>query len=106
MDFSTAGYEALIANIFQRFPSVQRDGFSAGAYKPGLDRMQAFDRELGYPSMQLKSIHVAGTNGKGSVSNMLASAFCSCGPLRALPRRQTLPRMKPLSSGPRRRRPV
>ena len=79
MDFSTASYEALIANIFQRFPSVQRDGFSAGAYKPGLDRMQAFDRELGYPSRQLKSIHVAGTNGKGSVSNMLASAFCSCG---------------------------
>ena len=79
MDFSNASYEALIADIFQRFPSVQKAGFSSGAYKPGLERMLAFDRALGSPSKQFKSIHVAGTNGKGSVSNLLASAFCSCG---------------------------
>jgi dihydrofolate synthase/folylpolyglutamate synthase len=41
--------------------------------------MEAFDQVLGYPSRQFKSIHVAGTNGKGSVSNMLASALSSCG---------------------------
>jgi dihydrofolate synthase/folylpolyglutamate synthase len=66
-------------DIFRRFPSVQKDGFTAGAYKPGLERMQAFDRYLGYPSRQFKSIHIAGTNGKGSVANLVASALQSCG---------------------------
>ena len=79
MDYSSAGYEALVHEIFQRFPSVQKEGFTAGAYKPGLERMQAFDEALGFPSRAFRSIHVAGTNGKGSVSNMLASALDSCG---------------------------
>ena len=77
--FTETGYRALVEDIFRRFPSVQKDGFSAGAYKPGLERMEAFDQVLGYPSRQFKSIHVAGTNGKGSVSNMLASALSACG---------------------------
>ncbi len=77
--FTETGYKALVEDIFRRFPSVQKDGFSAGAYKPGLERMEAFDEVLGYPSRQFKSIHVAGTNGKGSVSNMLASALSACG---------------------------
>ena len=77
--FTEAGYQALVEDIFRRFPSVQKDGFSAGAYKPGLERMEAFDEVLGYPSRQFRSIHVAGTNGKGSVSNMLASALSACG---------------------------
>ena len=77
--FTETGYKALVEDIFRRFPSVQKDGFTAGAYKPGLERMEAFDEVLGYPSRQFKSIHVAGTNGKGSVSNMLASALSACG---------------------------
>ncbi|MBP5483653.1 MAG: bifunctional folylpolyglutamate synthase/dihydrofolate synthase [Bacteroidales bacterium] len=77
--YSEAGYLRLVQDIFRRFPSVQRDGFTAGAYKPGLERMQAFDKELGSPSKQLKTIHIAGTNGKGSVANMLASACKACG---------------------------
>jgi len=77
--FTETEYQALVEDIFRRFPSVQKDGFSAGAYKPGLERMEAFDQVLGYPSRQFKSIHVAGTNGKGSVSNMLASALSACG---------------------------
>ncbi len=72
-------YNSLMEDIFRRFPSVQKDGFTAGAYKPGLERMQAFDRYLGYPSRQFKSIHIAGTNGKGSVANLVASALQSCG---------------------------
>ena len=72
-------YEDLLADIFRRFPSVQGSGFTPGAYKPGLEHMQAFDEALGSPSKVLKTIHVAGTNGKGSVANMLASAFTSCG---------------------------
>jgi len=72
-------YEDLLADIFKRFPSVQGSGFTPGAYKPGLEHMQAFDEALGNPSKALKTIHVAGTNGKGSVANMLASALTSCG---------------------------
>ena len=77
--FTEAAYQALVQDIFRRFPSVQKDGFSAGAYKPGLERMQAFEEVLGHPSRQFRSIHIAGTNGKGSVANMLASALASCG---------------------------
>lgn len=78
-EFTPARYNTLVQDIFRRFPSVQRDGFTAGAYKPGLERMQAFDKVLGEPSRRFRSIHVAGTNGKGSVSNLLASALASCG---------------------------
>ena len=77
--FTEAGYQELVEDIFRRFPSVQKDGFSAGAYKPGLERMQAFEEALGHPTRQFRSIHIAGTNGKGSVSNMLASALGACG---------------------------
>ena len=79
LNFSEAEYRKLIQDIFIRFPSVQKDGFTPGAYKPGLERMQAFDEALGYPSRRFRSVHVAGTNGKGSVANMLASACKACG---------------------------
>lgn len=72
-------YEELIGLIFKRFPSVQGNGFTQGSYKPGLEHMRAFDQALGHPSQKLKTIHVAGTNGKGSVASMLASALDSCG---------------------------
>lgn len=78
-NYSETGYLKLVQDIFHRFPSVQKDGFSAGAYKPGLDRMRDFDQALGTPSRQFRSIHIAGTNGKGSVANMLASACKACG---------------------------
>jgi len=77
--FSEAAYEALLQEIFSRFPSVQKAGFTVNAYKPGLEGMLAFDEALGHPSRAFKAIHVAGTNGKGSVANMLASALSSCG---------------------------
>lgn len=79
MEFTLDAYNSLVEDIFRRFPSVQKDGFTSGAYKPGLDRMLSFDRFLGYPSRQFKSIHIAGTNGKGSVANLVASALQSCG---------------------------
>ena len=72
-------YEELLADIFRRFPSVQGNGFTPGAYKPGLSHMYAFDEALGFPSRRLRTIHVAGTNGKGSVANMLASVLGACG---------------------------
>jgi len=77
--FSEKEYQKLLQGIFQRFPTVQQAGFSGNAYKPGLERIQAFDKALGYPSRAFRSIHVAGTNGKGSVCALLASALSSCG---------------------------
>ncbi|MBR1705977.1 MAG: bifunctional folylpolyglutamate synthase/dihydrofolate synthase [Bacteroidales bacterium] len=78
MAYSESAYGRLVEEIFKRFPSVQKAGFGE-AYKPGLDRMEAFDEALGRPDRSFKSIHVAGTNGKGSVSSMLASVLSASG---------------------------
>ena len=79
MDFNDTSYAALIEDLFSRHPSVQSAGFKAGAYKPGLDGMTGFDQSLGSPWKRFRSVHVAGTNGKGSVSSMLASALAATG---------------------------
>ena len=71
-------YEELLGQIFRRFPSVQSAAF-ADAYKPGLGRMRKFARLLGNPQEKYRTIHVAGTNGKGSVSSMLASCLMAKG---------------------------
>ena len=63
--------------LFQRFPSFQKVG--SGAYKPGIGNMEFIDQLLGHPHRNYKVIHVAGTNGKGSVSNMLTSSLASLG---------------------------
>ena len=72
-------YDEILSALFVRFPSVSKAGFSADAYKPGLEHMYAFDARLGHPSEALKTIHVAWTNGKGSVSSMLASVLAARG---------------------------
>ncbi len=79
MEYKESAYNALLEEIFTLFPSVQKDGFVPGAYKPGLERMTAFCEALGHPERRFSSIHVAGTNGKGSVSSMLASALAATG---------------------------
>ena len=78
MDFSESAYGALLEEIFLRFPSVQKTDF-ARAYKPGLEGMEAFCEALGHPERAFRSIHVAGTNGKGSVASLLTSALSSVG---------------------------
>lgn len=78
MEFSESRYGALLEEIFQRFPSVQKTDF-ATAYKPGLTGMEAFCKALGHPERAFKSIHVAGTNGKGSVASLLTSALAGVG---------------------------
>lgn len=75
--FSDEKYEKMISGLFRRFPSYQKTG--AGAYKPGIANMEFFDSLVSRPHRQYDIIHVAGTNGKGSVSNMLASVLSSCG---------------------------
>lgn len=51
----------------------------SAAYKEGIDGMIAFDNRLGNPHRSFKTIHVAGTNGKGSVSHTIASVLQSAG---------------------------
>ena len=63
--------------LFSQLPVYQNQG--ASAYKPGLEKMQAFAAHLGNPQQDFASIHVAGTNGKGSTSHMLAAALQTMG---------------------------
>ncbi len=72
-------YDKLIEDIFSRHPSVQVSGFGPKSYKAGLDAMRGFDAQLGSPWRKYRIIHVAGTNGKGSVSSMLASCLAASG---------------------------
>lgn len=68
-----------IEDLFKRHQSVATAGFSKDAYKPGLEAMKRLDDILGNPSGSFRSIHVAGTNGKGSVCSMLAAALSAAG---------------------------
>ena len=76
MDF-TGKYQAIIAYLFAQFPQYQNVGKIA--YKEGLDNMQALDALLEYPHQNFMSVHVAGTNGKGSVCHMMASVLQRAG---------------------------
>ena len=77
IEFSEEKYENMLAKLFVRFPSFQKDG--ASAYKPGIANMEFIDQLMGHPHRNYRIIHVAGTNGKGSVSNMLTSSLASQG---------------------------
>ena len=79
MSYTDIEYNRLLEELYARHPSVQTAGFGTGAYKPGLDGMRRFDQALGHPSAHFRSIHVAGTNGKGSVSSFLAAGLSGCG---------------------------
>ena len=75
--FTEVAYNEMIEKLFMRFPSFQKVG--AGAYKPGIANMEFADQLMGHPYKKYKVIHVAGTNGKGSVSNMLTSVLAGSG---------------------------
>ena len=79
MDLTEANYARLLEELYTRHPSVQNKGFTTGAYKPGLEGMMQLDAALGHPAQRLRAVHVAGTNGKGSVSSMLAAALAGAG---------------------------
>jgi dihydrofolate synthase/folylpolyglutamate synthase len=63
--------------MFASLPVWEQKG--AAAYKPGLERIEAFLDAIGNPHNRLTTIHVAGTNGKGSTSHMLAAVLQSAG---------------------------
>lgn len=70
-------YKKALDFLYSQLPMFSRVG--AAAYKPGLDRTIALDKLFGNPHQRFKSIHIAGTNGKGSTSNMLAAVLQSAG---------------------------
>lgn len=70
-------YQKTINYLFTSTPVFEKIG--AQAYKPGLDTVKAMDKHLGHPHTQYKTIHVAGTNGKGSCSHTLAAILQSQG---------------------------
>lgn len=70
-------YSDAVEYLYNRLPVFQHTG--ASAYKPGLQNTVRLMQALGNPQKKFKSIHVAGTNGKGSVSHFLAAIFQSAG---------------------------
>ena len=70
-------YQQAIDYLYASFPIFQKVG--ASAYKGDLTNTLALCEALGNPQQKFKSIHVAGTNGKGSSSHMLAAVLQSAG---------------------------
>ncbi len=85
MDFNTdfesnsleKEYQEALQFLFSQLPMFSRIG--AAAYKPGLETSIALDNHFCRPHTKFKSIHVGGTNGKGSTSHMLAAILQSQG---------------------------
>ncbi|WP_323028379.1 folylpolyglutamate synthase/dihydrofolate synthase family protein [Gelidibacter japonicus] len=70
-------YQDTVNWMFQQLPMYQNQGKTA--YKANLDNTLQFAEHLQHPEHNFKSIHVAGTNGKGSTSHMLASILQEAG---------------------------
>lgn len=70
-------YQQTLDYLFSRLPMFQRIG--AAAYKANLDNTYKIAALLGDPHKKIKCIHVAGTNGKGSSSHMLAAVLQQAG---------------------------
>ena len=70
-------YKETLEWLFAQLPMYQREG--QAAYKANLDNTLKLDEHFGSPHRQFKTIHVGGTNGKGSVSHMLASILQEAG---------------------------
>lgn len=66
-------YQEAVEWLFIQAPNYQTDGQKA--YKPGLDNIIRLCAFFGNPQEKIKCIHIGGTNGKGSSSNMLASVL-------------------------------
>ena len=63
--------------MFSQLPMYQQKGKQA--YRPDLSRMEAFCSHLNSPEKKIKTIHIAGTNGKGSTAHMIASVLQEAG---------------------------
>lgn len=70
-------YKETLDYIYQKLPMYSRMG--SAAFKKDLTNIRMLCQHLGNPQEKFKSIHIAGTNGKGSVSHMLAAIFQTAG---------------------------
>lgn len=70
-------YQETIQYLFNSTPVFEHVG--AAAYKPGLYNTHELDQHFGHPHTAYKTIHVAGTNGKGSCSHTLAAILQEAG---------------------------
>lgn len=70
-------YQQTLDFLYNSLPVFQHVGGSA--YKAGFDNIVALEEALGNPHRKIRSVHVAGTNGKGSVSHMVASTLTAAG---------------------------
>ena len=70
-------YHDTLQWMFSQLPMYQREGKSA--FKKDLSNSLALSKKLNFPERQFKTVHVAGTNGKGSTSHMIASILQESG---------------------------
>ena len=70
-------YSEAISYLYSSRPPFHQVG--AEAYKPGLENTLRLMAQVGNPHLSLKAIHVAGTNGKGSTSHLIAAALQAAG---------------------------
>ena len=70
-------YKEVVEFLFEQYPSYQKKGVNA--YKPDLSNIHGICKIIGNPQNKLKFIHVAGTNGKGSVCNFLYNIYQKAG---------------------------
>lgn len=63
--------------MFSRLPMYQKQG--ASAYKEDLSRTQLLSSYLNQPEQKFKSVHIGGTNGKGSTAHMMAAVLQQAG---------------------------
>ncbi len=70
-------YNETLHYLYNQMPEYQRIG--SLAYKPGLDNSLALDKLFGNPHNKFKTIHIGGTNGKGSTSHLLAAILQKSG---------------------------
>ena len=70
-------YNQTLEYLYERLPVFHQVG--GAAYKPGLDNTIQLMNALDNPQNKYRTIHVAGTNGKGSVSHLLAAVLQSAG---------------------------
>ena len=66
-------YNSTIRWLYDQIPPYQFKG--GDSYKPGLSRIKKFLKFLGNPELNLRFIHIGGTNGKGSTSHMISSVL-------------------------------
>ena len=71
-------YQEAVEWLYSAVPNFQRDGGSKN-YKIGLDNPKELWSYLGWPSSSISTVHIAGTNGKGSSAHLLASGMKEMG---------------------------